>query len=179
MSAITRRRFLEYGAGAGAGMVLWRSGRGQAFAHERAVGMLDLRSIPQYETPLVIPPAMPRTSTIARRGDRSIEGSQIAVGQFRQRILPPSMGLPATTVWSYGSASTTRARSTTRRSPSRPRRRPVRVNWVNGLVDAKGGFLPHLLAVDPTLHWADPPGGDAGRVHHGADQVHTAARCRS
>jgi spore coat protein A len=39
----------------------------------------------------------------------------------------------------------------------------VRVKWINGLVDANGRFLPHLLPVDPTLHWANPPGGEAGR----------------
>jgi hypothetical protein len=39
----------------------------------------------------------------------------------------------------------------------------VRVKWINGLVDANGHFLPHLLPVDPTLHWANPPGGVAGR----------------
>ena len=42
-------------------------------------------------------------------------------------------------------------------------RRPVRVKWINGLVDANGNFLPHLLPVDQTLHWANPPGG-AGRT---------------
>jgi len=31
------------------------------------------------------------------------------------------------------------------------------------LVDANGNFLPHLLPVDPTLHWANPPGGKMGR----------------
>jgi hypothetical protein len=41
--------------------------------------------------------------------------------------------------------------------------RPVRVKWVNELVDAHGNYLPHLLPVDPTLHWANPPGGTAGR----------------
>jgi bilirubin oxidase len=30
---------------------------------------------------------------------------------------------------------------------------------MNQLVDADGGYLPHLLPVDPTLHWANPPGG--------------------
>jgi FtsP/CotA-like multicopper oxidase with cupredoxin domain len=37
--------------------------------------------------------------------------------------------------------------------------RPVRVKWINDLEDANGNFLPHLLPVDPTLHWANPPGG--------------------
>ena len=41
--------------------------------------------------------------------------------------------------------------------------RPVRVKWINDLVDADGNYLPHLLPVDPTLHWANPPGGTAGR----------------
>jgi spore coat protein A, manganese oxidase len=30
-------------------------------------------------------------------------------------------------------------------------------------VDGDGHYLPHLLPVDPTLHWANPPGGTAGR----------------
>jgi FtsP/CotA-like multicopper oxidase with cupredoxin domain len=41
--------------------------------------------------------------------------------------------------------------------------RPVRIEWINELVDDDGNYLPHLLAVDPTLHWANPPGGEAGR----------------
>ena len=41
--------------------------------------------------------------------------------------------------------------------------RPVRVKWINDLVDGDGNYLPHLLPVDPTLHWANPPGGEDGR----------------
>jgi spore coat protein A len=41
--------------------------------------------------------------------------------------------------------------------------RPVRVRWINDLLDADGNYLPHLLPVDPTLHWANPPGGTMGR----------------
>ncbi len=41
--------------------------------------------------------------------------------------------------------------------------KPVRVKWINDLVDANGNYLPHLLPVDQTLHWANPPGGTAGR----------------
>lgn len=43
------------------------------------------------------------------------------------------------------------------------RNTPVRVKWINDLKDANGNFLPHLLPVDPTLHWANPPGGTTGR----------------
>ena len=39
----------------------------------------------------------------------------------------------------------------------------MRVKWINGLVDTNGNYLPHLLPVDPTLHWANPPGGTMGR----------------
>jgi FtsP/CotA-like multicopper oxidase with cupredoxin domain len=39
----------------------------------------------------------------------------------------------------------------------------VRVKWINDLKDATGNYLPHLLPVDQTLHWANPPGGVAGR----------------
>jgi FtsP/CotA-like multicopper oxidase with cupredoxin domain len=34
---------------------------------------------------------------------------------------------------------------------------PVRVKWINDLKDASGNYLPHLLPVDPTLHWANVP----------------------
>ena len=39
--------------------------------------------------------------------------------------------------------------------------RPVRVKWINDLKDASGDYLPHLLPVDQTLHWANPAGGAA------------------
>ena len=43
----------------------------------------------------------------------------------------------------------------------------MRVKWINELVDGNGNHLPHLLPVDPTLHWANPPGGDGGARHRG------------
>ena len=42
-------------------------------------------------------------------------------------------------------------------------KRPVRIKWINDLKDANGNYLPHLLPVDQTLHWANPPGGTAAR----------------
>ena len=60
--------------------------------------------------------------------------------------------------------------------------RPVRVKWINDLVDANGNYLPHLLPVDPTLHWANPPGGRRGtRLAAGVrrdPRAATPARCR-
>jgi hypothetical protein len=34
---------------------------------------------------------------------------------------------------------------------------PVNVRWIYDLVDDNGNFLPHLLPIDQTLHWANPP----------------------
>ena len=40
---------------------------------------------------------------------------------------------------------------------------PTRVKWINELTDENGNYLPHLLAVDQTLHWANPGMGEMGR----------------
>ena len=121
-------------------------------------GTLDPLSIPQYVMPLVIPPVM--------KNDGAPNSYDIAVRQFRQQILPGTF--PPTTVWSYGPAAdptpavapdpdsqfnypayTIETTSNTK----------VDVRWINGLVDEKTGrYLPHLLPVDQTLHWANPPG---------------------
>ncbi|HEX2368931.1 MAG TPA: multicopper oxidase, partial [Acidimicrobiia bacterium] len=82
--------------------------------------------------------------------------------QFMQQILPA--GLPATAVWGYGAVKSESKRGLLlHNAPSLTIEaqwsRPVRVKWINELVDANGDFLPHLLPVDPTLHWANPPQG--------------------
>ena len=121
-------------------------------------GSLNPASIAKYVTPLVIPPAMPPFTTDA------IDYYVIAVRQFQQQILPP--GLPPTTVWGYGAVSDPGTFNYPAFTIEAQVDRPVRVKWVNGLVDASGNYLPHLLAVDPTLHWANPPGGTDGRDMH-------------
>jgi len=89
---------------------------------------------------------------------------EISVRQFEQQILPPPF--PKTTVWGYGS----RNHPDTFHSPSFTIEalagRPVRVKWINELVNPDGTYLPHLLPVDQTLHWANPPGGDKGKDGH-------------
>jgi bilirubin oxidase len=117
---------------------------------------LDPITIPKYEESLVIPPAMPITSI-----DGGVDYYEIAVQQFRQQILPT--GLPMTTVWSYGSVNHSGSFNYPAFTIEADFHRPVRVKWINGLVDSSGNFLPHLLPVDPTLHWANPPGGINGR----------------
>lgn len=58
------------------------------FAH--AGQRLDSTTIPNYADPLVIPPAMPRTSVITMPAKKKIDYYEIAVRQFQQHILPAS-----------------------------------------------------------------------------------------
>ena len=142
--------------------------------------VLDPRSIPKYVTPLVIPPAMPRTAVLTGKGkaDRLLRDRRPAVPAADPAA---GHGPRADDGVELRLGRTTRAPSTTRRSPSRRSGdRPVRVKWINDLVDANGNYLPHLLPVDQTLHWANPPGGPSGTRHarHGRRRP-TPGRCRS
>ncbi len=120
-------------------------------------GTLDPLSVPKFVTPLVIPPAMPRTSKLVVRGGKNVDYYEIAVRQFQLHILPQSMGLP-TTVWSYGSVNHPGTFNYPAFTIEAKWSAPVRVKWINQLVDASGDYLPHLLPIDQTLHWANPPG---------------------
>ncbi|MGD8629628.1 MAG: multicopper oxidase [Gammaproteobacteria bacterium] len=129
---------------------------------------LDPTTVPKYVTPLVIPPVM--------NNDGVANSYDIAVRQFKQQILPGGIWnslngrndtFPATTVWSYGPAadplpaggvapaadSQFNYPAYTVESLSNV---PVDVRWINDLVDAKGKYLPHLLSIDQTVHWANP-----------------------
>jgi bilirubin oxidase len=133
----------------------------RVFAEALPGGTLDPASIPRYVTPLVIPPVMP---ALAGGPSEGIDHYVIAVRQFQQQILPP--GMPLTTVWGYGSVADRGTFNYPAFTIEAQVDRPVRAKWVNGLVDANGDYLPHLLPVDPTLHWANPPGGTSGRDMH-------------
>jgi FtsP/CotA-like multicopper oxidase with cupredoxin domain len=130
---------------------------GVALADPLPGGSLDPTAIPKYVTSLIIPPEMPPAGTVRphRRSGPKLPYYEIEMVQFSQQILPP--GMPATTVWSYAA----RGRPETRNYPAFTVENkvglPTRVKWINGLVDAQGNYLPHLLPVDQTLHWANPP----------------------
>ncbi|WP_189317810.1 hypothetical protein [Streptomyces brasiliensis] len=117
-------------------------------------------AIEKYVAELVIPPVMPPDH---RAG---LDVYTIGVRQFRQQVLP--RGRPATTVWGYGSAGRPQTFHYPAFTVEAKAGRAVQVRWVNQLVDGHGGYLPHLLPVDPTLHWANPPGGMSGRDSHPA-----------
>ncbi len=92
---------------------------------------------------------------------------EISMRQFSQQILPA--GLPATTVWGYGPVRAEKADA------------PLIYNAPSLTIEATSG-TPVMVSVgstssgaptaptgrtsspvDPTLHWANPPGGRAGR----------------
>jgi spore coat protein A len=154
-------------------------GATSAFSQPLPGGTLDPTSIPKYVTPLVIPPVM--------NNDGVADSYDISVRQFQQQILPGGIwdtvadptdiypNFPATTVWSYGPDADAAPDSTAlgggagiAPAPNSQFNYPAYtveamanqsadVRWINDLVDANGGFLRHLLPVDQTVHWANPP----------------------
>jgi FtsP/CotA-like multicopper oxidase with cupredoxin domain len=120
--------------------------------------------------PLVIPPVMNNDGTGANNYD-------IAVREFKQQILPGGIWnslngrqdkFRATTVWSYGPAADPVPDGGVAPSASSQFNYPaytieaetdtaVKVRWINDLVDEDGKFLDHLLTIDQTVHWANPP----------------------
>ncbi|MEO3859919.1 multicopper oxidase [Acrocarpospora sp. B8E8] len=147
---ITRRQLFK--AGTAASALLASRGVGS----RRTGGRLNPATLAKYVTPLPVPPVMPPVSV-----EKGLDCYVIGVRQFRQQILPP--GSPETTVWGYGSQRHPRTFSSPGFTVEAVVGRPVRVTWVNALMDGNGDFLPHPLPVDPTLHWANPPGGVSGR----------------
>ncbi|TYB44329.1 multicopper oxidase domain-containing protein [Actinomadura chibensis] len=150
----TRRHVLKVGAAVGGALALFPSRT--SWAALRGASPLDPATIPKYVSPLLVPPAMPPVGH-----GRGITEYRIGIRQFRQQVLPS--GLPTTTVWGYGSTSDHATFSYPGWTINARVDHPVRVTWINQLVDRRGAFLPSMLAVDPTLHWANPPGGISGR----------------
>jgi FtsP/CotA-like multicopper oxidase with cupredoxin domain len=169
MRRFSRRTFVAWVGGAGAGFYLFGRAPGMSAPVALAQipgGTLDPTVVPKFQTPMLVPPVMPRADTITQRGGKNVDYYEISMKQFTQQVLPA--GLPTTTVWGYGAKAAQSNRGLlVHNAPSLTIEamwgRPVRVKWINELVDGNGNFLPHLLPVDPTLHWANPPGGTAGR----------------
>ncbi len=140
---------------------------------------VDPTRVPKYVIPLVIPPVM--------NNDGAADSYDIAVRQFKQQILPGGIWntlngrndkFKATTIWSYGPAAD--PTPSVAPDPGSQFNYPaytietmsgvgVDVRWINDLVDKRGRFLPHLLAIDQTVHWANPPAGPGQTDSTGTD----------
>jgi FtsP/CotA-like multicopper oxidase with cupredoxin domain len=159
----TRRRFLKLAAAGGAAAYFTpKFGFWPRLAAQIPGGTLPPDVIPKFVTPLVIPPAMPTTVSTP-----TIDYYSIAVRQFEQRILPAPHR--PTTVWGYGSTTDAGTFNYPSFTIEATANRHTEVTWRNQLMDSSGHYLPHLLPVDQTLHWANPPGGIVGRDGLGDD----------
>ena len=172
--AVSRRDFLRISGGAGVGLFFVGQVGGQLFevpvaAAQIPGGTLDPTDVPKYQTPLLIPPVMPRAGTITHAGRqagrllRDLDAAVRPADPARRAAGDDRVGLRR------GNAAQSKRGLLLHNAPSltieAKWNRPVRVKWINDLVDANGNYLPHLLPVDPTLHWANPPGGTDGPRH--------------
>ena len=168
---VSRRKFLKIGFAGGAAMFIpWRFNLPKALA-EALPGGMDPTNLPKFVTPMLIPPVMPKAGKLKNKMGKNVDYYEISMRQFRQKILPASFydGLNGddangTFVWGYGAVSSASKKGLLiHNAPSLTIEAnvntPVRVKWINDLKDSSGNYLPHLLPVDPTLHWANPPGG--------------------
>jgi FtsP/CotA-like multicopper oxidase with cupredoxin domain len=142
---------------------------GLALAAPLPGGTLDPLDIPKFVTPLVIPPAMPRTDKLPAKMAKSTDYYEIAVREIDQQILPTEF--ESTKVWAYGSVNHPGSFNYPAYSIEAKVNKPVRVKWINDLIvdpvacaasmnknnDPACNYLPHFLPVDQTLHWANPP----------------------
>ena len=112
------------------------------------VNTIDPTTIPQFVNQLTGPPPV-----YVPNNDGSFT---VTMSKLMQQILPPPF--PKTEVWGYGGkakdAVTGNPLGVITNSPGpsfeAKRGKPVQVKWVNKI------STPHLFAVDPTIHWANP-----------------------
>lgn len=115
---------------------------------------LDPLDIPKFQSRLTVPETF---YPLCFAGERLADGYVVDISRFRRQLLPS--GFPATTVFGYGGfvKDPVTGYAVYRRSTPGPtfearRGKRIYVKWINRL------YGPHPLAVDPTLHWANPNG---------------------
>ena len=166
--AVSRRDFLRISGGAGAGLFFVGQVAGQLFEIPVAAapipgGTLDPAAVAKYETPLLIPPVMPRAGTITMPGGKRVDYYEISVRQFAQQVLPAP--LPTTTVWGYGADRS--AEQQGRAAPQCPvvdDRGPARPAGA-GQVDQRPGRRRRQLPAPPAAGRSDAALGQPARRH--------------
>lgn len=92
---------------------------------------------------------------------RAVDDPELVIAPGRQQVLPT--GFPATPIFGVGVAGEPSTFGWPGPTVVAEQNRSNLITWTNGLVDADGQFVPHLLPIDPTIHWANPAGGVLGR----------------
>lgn len=118
---------------------------------------LNPKNIPKFENQLIVLPVYEPTVIRDSITCKVISHNYlVTISQFTQQILPE--GYPETAVWGYGGKVRDPEtgdiipdfKSTPGPTFKAIRHIPINVQWVNNLTEAQP------LAVDPTIHWADP-----------------------
>jgi spore coat protein A len=149
----TRRQILKAGILAGAAVAI----KGPVLLTARTTAsIIDATTIPKYVTPLPLLPVMPPSMALPGHDEYVVAARQIT-----QQMLPD--GYPASTAYGFGSPAHPRTFHTPGYTIEARAGRRTHVTWMNQLMDSSRDFLPPLVTVDPTLHWANPPGGVEGR----------------
>jgi spore coat protein A len=148
---VDRRRFIQIGGLAGAGLMIpgWTR---RAFGASAAMGLSDPALQPKFVN--LVPDALAPTFKYRPHNKKKLK-YKVAVGpSVQQTGLVDEMGNALSTpVFGYGSPSdgfTWPGRTFEVQSGV-----PIEVTWENKLLDpVTGAPLPHLLPVDTSLHWA-------------------------
>ncbi len=147
---LTRRQVIKYGLAGGAGMMLpWRFKIPWAHAVSAAAGLSDPALQPKFVNP--VPDALNPGFKFTSMNNKF----RISAGPSVQ--MTGLVGIDGVTpvptpVWGYGEKNLYTWPGKTFEVQSGV---PIEVKWLNKLVDpVTGAFVPHLLPVDTSLHWA-------------------------
>jgi len=140
-------------------------------SHAQTPQILDPSNIPKFVNQLNEPPPTYTPTNVTDDSGKLIRQEYtVSVTQFTQQMLPTATpdgaptGFAATKVWGYsGLSHNTLTGESIGVAASTPgctfqaiQGVPVRVKWVNNLIDPNGNPLSYFVPVDPTIHWANP-----------------------
>jgi len=151
---ITRRQFLKLSAAFGGSALLASRFRGldRALAAYAAPGLSDPALQPKFANP--VPDALAPGFKFQSKGNNP--KYKVAVGPSVQQtgLIDPDTQAPLNTpIFGYGDPAG--GFTWPGKTFEVQRGVPIEVKWENKLVDPiTGAFLPHLLPVDTSLHWA-------------------------